>query len=170
MLVLKKRYANTIIRINRSLPVDAHDASQFPKWLIDARFEYPHLHGAGESKYDLSHEKWHELPHSALDHYSHNRKSYGGLKAQRGSSGFAECLGLVEGRKIQKKGPAFFKALFGERCLFLWRSVAQGTYPEDPDRIHTCVPVLCIKETTVFFWSVPSLIGIWLDIDDDGAF
>ncbi len=117
---------DTIIRITRPVrPI-------YPHWV--KKVLHPELEDVGLGEYDLA----------TIDLWLHDRQRNGArVEGNRiyedltQSDSLKTCLGLRDGREIQKKGIAVFRQFFGGKGLFLWKSAILTLLD------HLNVPCLC---------------------------
>lgn len=108
----KKKSFDTTIRVSRSIrPV-------YPDW-VD-KVMHPELENTGPSEYDLG----------KVELWLHNKQKKGGVVKGKSIYQYLKkndmlktCLGLADGEEIQKKSIVVFQKLFGNKSVFLWKSV-----------------------------------------------
>jgi hypothetical protein len=83
-------------------------------------YTYPELHGSGPKEYDASTIVL--LRHSA--HARGQRTVNGRDFVEDMREHFARCLGLDDGAAIQARGLVFYRKLFGDKNLVLFRSTS----------------------------------------------
>jgi len=115
-----------IVRVDRSVK------PKYPSWT--EKVEHPELECSGPTEYDLQTEveQWF--------HDDQKNMVVGNIiyKQLQKDDALATCLNLQDGLSIAKKGIVVFRSLFGEKSLFLWRSVVQ-----QKDDGHLFVPYIC---------------------------
>jgi hypothetical protein len=108
---------DTIIRITR--PVKP----TYPDWV--KKVMHPELEDVGLGEYDLA----------SIDPWLHDGQRNGCCitghhiyEDFKRNDSLKTCLGLRDGKEIQKKGIAVFRHFFGGKAVFLWKSVVLNSY------------------------------------------
>lgn len=119
-IVMVKKAQKKDVRLDTTIRVDRSVRPTYPDWT--SMVMHPELESTGPAKYDLA----------ATTLWLHDRQQGGYTTGQviydylKEHGMLASCLSLQDAVEIQKKGPAVFRKVFGNKVIYFWKSVVQG--------------------------------------------